>query len=124
MDQKLLSLKPPLTWLLEVFEMVDNRPPGQTTAGHWYQGLPSGADWSSTLRRSLVLQYFREWATTTKPHGASTYTGSGQRFWSEIHKVIPRHRTSVKDADGNRCVAVSLDELRAYVEAYRQGRAQ
>lgn len=122
-DQKLLSLTPPLAWLQEVFERVGNRPLGQPTTGHWHQGLPACADWPSTLRRSLALQYFREWGAIAKPHGASTYTGSEQRFWSEINKVIPHRRTVVKDADGNRCVAVSLDELRAHVQAYRRGEA-
>jgi hypothetical protein len=120
-DQKLLSLTPPLAWLLEVVERLDNTPAAQRTNGYWYQGLPVGADWSTTLRRSLALQYFRDWVAVAKPHGASTYTGSEQRFWSEITKVIPYRFTAVKDTKGDRCVAISLDELRVRVQAYRRG---
>ena len=94
---------------------------GRDATGNWYQGLPAGSDWPTTLRRSLALQYFREWVAVAKPHGANTYTGSEQRFWSEITKIIPRPLTVVKDVNGNRCVTVSFDELRSYLQAYRRG---
>ena len=111
-DQKLLSLTPPLAWLLEVVESLSNTPAAQRRMDNWHQGLPSGADWPTTLRRSLALQYFREWVAVAKPHGANSYTGSEQRFWNEITKVIPHRFTAVKDTKGDRCVAISLDELR------------
>jgi hypothetical protein len=56
-----------------------------------------------------------------KPHGAATYTGSNQRFWSEITKVVPRHLTQVKDTNGNRCVNISLNELMTSFDAYMWG---
>ena len=120
-DQKLLSLTPPLAWLLEVVESLSNTPAAQRRMDNWHQGLPSGADWPTTLRRSLALQYFREWVAVAKPHGANSYTGSEQRFWNEITKVIPHRFTAVKDTKGDRCVAISLDELRVRVQAYRRG---
>jgi len=120
-DQKLLSLTPPLAWLLEVVERLDNTPAARPTTGNSSQGLPAGADWPTTFRRSLALQYFREWVAVAKPHGASTYTGSEQRFWSEITKVIPYRFTAVKDTKGDRCVVISLDELRVRVQAYGRG---
>ena len=120
-DQKLLSLTPPLAWLLEVVESLSNTPAAQRRMDNWHQGLPSGADWPTTLRRSLALQYFREWVAVAKPHGANSYTGSEQRFWNEITKVIPHRFTAVKDTKGDRCVAISLDELPVRVQAYRRG---
>jgi hypothetical protein len=84
--------------------------------------LPVDMDWPNTLRRSDAVRYFREWAAVTKPHGASTYTGSEQRFWREITKVIPVDRTRVKDSKGNRCVAISRAELGQWLEDYMRGK--
>jgi hypothetical protein len=67
------------------------------------------------------MQAFREWAAIAKPHGASAYTGSEQRFWSEVSRVVPRRLTAVKDADGNRCVAISRDDLRDCFLRYMRG---
>jgi Family of unknown function (DUF5906) len=122
-EQKLLSLTPPLTWLQEVFDRVENRQSGVPATGSWgTQGLPVDMDWPNTLRRSDAVRYFREWAAVTKPHGASTYTGSEQRFWREITKVIPVDRTRVKDSKGNRCVAISRAELGQWLEDYMRGK--
>ena len=56
-----------------------------------------------------------------KADGGSAYTGSEQRFWSEITRVIPRRLTAVKDADGNRCVTIPLDDIRACFARYMNG---
>ena len=43
-DQKLLSLTPPLAWLWEVLEaMANSKPPSQPTTGYWHDGLPGGS---------------------------------------------------------------------------------
>jgi Family of unknown function (DUF5906)/Bifunctional DNA primase/polymerase, N-terminal len=108
-DQKLLSLTPPLTWLQEVFERVESRPPA--AQGYWDKGLPVDMGWPSTLPRSGAVENFREWAAVAKPHGASTYTGSKQRFWSEITKVIPLDRTRVKDSNPSSTVRAGSREI-------------
>ena len=120
-DQKLLSLAPPLAWLMEVLEEAESIPEGGPPKICWLGGLPSCGDWPNTLHRATALQQFREWAAISKPHGANTYTGSTQRFWSEITKIIPFNLTQIKDASGNRCISISLAELRARFEAYLQG---
>jgi hypothetical protein len=120
-DQKLLSLTPPLMWLREVLEKAESIPPQQTTKISWHRGLPIAGDWPTLLHRAIVLQQFREWASTARPHGANTFTGSDQRFWTEVIKKIPADLTRIKDAAGNRCVTISLAELRARHDAYLQG---
>jgi hypothetical protein len=120
-DQKLLSLTPPLMWLREVLEKAESIPPQQTTKISWYCGLPIAGDWPTLLHRAIVLQQFREWASTARPHAANTFTGSDQRFWTEVTKIIPADLTRIKDAAGNRCVTISLAELRARYDAYLQG---
>lgn len=122
-DQKLASLSAPLTWLWEVAGRVDKRPSTTAIKISWFQGLPSDGAWPATLHRAQVIQYFRDWCAIAKPHGSSTFTGSEQRFWSEITKVIPRRFTAVKDTAGNRCLALSLDELRVHIQAYERGEA-
>lgn len=122
-DQKLASLSAPLTWLWEVAGRVDKRSSTTAEKISWFQGLPSEGAWPATLPRAQVIQNFRDWCAIAKPHGSSTFTGSEQRFWSEITKVIPRRLTAVKDTAGNRCLALSLDELRAYIQAYERGEA-
>jgi hypothetical protein len=87
----------------------------------WLNGLPICGDWPNPFHRALALQRFREWAAIAKPHGASTYTGGNQQFWSEITKVVPLRLTQIKDANSNRCVAISVAELRACFEVYLQG---
>jgi hypothetical protein len=116
-EQKRQSLSPPLAWLSEVLEKVEY---ASTPNVGWHQGLPMGS-WPATFPRAIALQQFRDWTAIAKPHGAATYTGSNQRFWSEITKVVPRHLTQVKDTDGNRCVNISLEELRARFDGYMQG---
>jgi hypothetical protein len=118
--QKALSLSPPLAWLWDVLEQVGGEcAPGESRG--WHGGKPVGAKWPTKFPRSDALQAFRDWASIAKPHGASAYTGSEQRFWTEITRVIPRRLTTVKDSNGNRCVAISLDELRICFERYMQG---
>jgi hypothetical protein len=123
-EQKLLSLTPPQAWLKEVLEKAESSS-AATTGGaaqmNWLNGLPICGDWPNPLHRALALQRFREWAAISKPHGASTFTGSEQKFWSEITKIIPANFTRIKDTSGNRCVAISLAELRARFDAYLQG---
>ena len=57
-------------------------PPGGIGHG-WYNGKPCDHEWPAKFARSDALREFREWVTVAKPHGASAYTGSEQRFWSE-----------------------------------------
>jgi hypothetical protein len=122
-EQKRLSLSPPLAWLSEVLEKLESSTTPQTKAVGWHQGLPFG-DWPAKFPRAVALEQFREWAVIAKPHGAATYTGSSQRFWAEITRVVPRNLTQVKDADGNRFVSISLHELRGRLDAYMQGALQ
>jgi hypothetical protein len=121
MDQKLLSLAPPLAWLGEVLAKAESIPHGQKRTISWDHGLPFGGNWPAMLHRAVVLEQFREWAAIAKPHGANTFTGSTQRFWSEIAKVVPLNLTQIKDANGNRGMAISLTELRARFRAYLRG---
>jgi hypothetical protein len=120
-EQKLLSLTPPLAWLKEVLEKAESAAPSQPTKISWCRGLPSAGDWPAMLPRAIVLEQFREWAALAKPRGANTFTGSDQKFWSEITKIIPANLTRIKDASGNRGVAIPLVDLRALFEAYLRG---
>jgi hypothetical protein len=120
-DQKLLSLTPPLVWLGEVLEKAENIPPAQTTKISWYHGLPIAGDWPPLLHRAVVLEQFREWASIARPHNANTFTGSDQRFWSEVTKIIPPDLTRIKDTGGNRGVTIPLAELRVRFDAYLRG---
>ena len=116
--QKALSLSPPLAWLSEVLEYVD----GECAERHvWMDGKPFNRKWPTRLLRSDALDAFREWVSIAKPHGASAYTGSEQRFWSEIKRVIPRLLTVVKDSNGDRGIEISLDDLRAGFQRYMRG---
>ena len=105
-EQKALTLSPPLAWLWEVLAAT-------VRSRGWNDGKPVGGEWPTKFPRSDALKAFREWVVNAKPHGGSAYTGSEQRFWSEITRVIPRRLTAVKDADGNRCVTIPLDDIRA-----------
>jgi hypothetical protein len=84
-------------------------------------GKPFNRKWPTRLLRSDALDAFREWVSIAKPHGASAYTGSEQRFWSEIKRVIPRLLTVVKDSNGDRGIEISLDDLRAGFQRYMRG---
>jgi Family of unknown function (DUF5906) len=98
--QKVLSLSPPLAWLREVTDTVV----GQLKLNesyHWRDGLPyggvngygvgssasDGPKWPQRFLRRETVDAFRDWASKSKPFGASEYTGSPERFWAEIHKV-------------------------------------
>ena len=119
--QRVLSLTPPLAWLHEVLRDVDGEEPGGVKS--WFEGKPSGLKWPTKFPRAEALRAFRQWASLAKPHGASTYTGSDQRFWTEVVRVIPRDATNVKDSAGNRCVTISLDDLKVNFLRYLQGAA-
>jgi hypothetical protein len=119
-EQKRLSFSPPLAWLWEVLERAEGIPPGLAQMS-WLKGLPICGDWPNPFHRALALERFREWAAIAKPHGASTYTGGNQQFWSEITKVVPLRLTQIKDANGNRCISISIADLRACFEAYLRG---
>ena len=121
-EQKRLSFSPPLAWLWEVLEKAEGMAPGSVQTS-WLNGLPICGAWPNPFHRALALQQFRDWAAIARPHGASTYTGGNQQFWSEITKVVPFRLTQIKDPDGNRCVAISVAELRACFEVYLQGSA-
>jgi hypothetical protein len=118
-QQRALSFTPPLAWLYEVLQEVDGEELGPSKG--WDKGKPIGFKWPVRFRRSEAIRAFRDWVAIAKPHGASTYTGSEQRFWPEIIKVIPRQLTSSKDASGNRCVTISLNDLRSCFLDYLNG---
>ena len=100
----------PLAWLQEVVDTVV----GQGLPGDyvWRDGLPyprtlscglpcgSDSKWPPQFPRREAVDAFRYWAGRAKPFGASEYTGSPERFWAEICKVIPRVRTIRQIAGG------------------------
>ena len=119
-EQKALTLSAPLAWLREVLEAVDGEcAPGENRG--WYEGKPTCGKWMPKFPRSQAIGAFRDWVKVAKPHGANAYTGSEQRFWSEITRVIPRRLTNIKDASGNRSVTISLDDVRACFRRYMEG---
>ena len=124
--QKQLSLSAPLAWLQEVIDSVLG------------QGLPaitirrtacltatdphaSGCRWPSSFPRNEAVNAFRGWTNKAKPYGASEYTGSPERFWSEICKVIPRGQTSRQAGGGIRLVKIDLADLQNNFEKYLKG---
>jgi Family of unknown function (DUF5906) len=120
-QQKALSLSPPLAWLWEVLEGVVKDVVFPKVHPGWRDGIPLESKWPTEIYRSDVLDQFRKWAAIAKPHGASAYSGSEQRFWSEITRVVPRRLTTVKGANGRRRVTISLNNLRACFGRYMQG---
>jgi hypothetical protein len=129
--QKRLSLSAPLAWLQEVVDTVV----GQGLPGDyvWRDGLPyprtlscglpcgSDSKWPPRFPRREAVDAFRYWAGRAKPFGASEYTGSPERFWAEICKVIPRVRTIRQIAGGVRTVAIDLGDLQDNFEKYLKG---
>ena len=125
-QQKILSLSPPLAWLWEAQASVQGEHPPNKGGWDVFRelpgvGMPKDGKWPCSFLRSDALTAFRQWVSNAKPHGASAYTGSAQRFWSEITRVIPRRLTTVKDASGNRRVEISLSELQANFQRYLRG---
>ena len=122
--QKMLSLTSPLTWLSEVMnECVQET----NKSVQWHNGLPSSIgpislrEWPKRVPRRELLEAFRTWASQTKPYSASDFTGSENKFWAEIHLVIPLARTKLKDSSGNRMVDIGLADLRANFRKYLKG---
>ena len=127
--QKLLSLSPPLMWLREIIDTVE----GQDVSGDcgWVDGLPyakarsHGATqqckWPSRFPRSQALDGFRAWCAKARPYGASEFTGSPERFWREIHKVIQKGQTSRQTGKGVRVVQIDLIDLKANFQKYLRG---
>jgi hypothetical protein len=121
--QKQLSLSPPLVWLREVIDTVEGQgPPG---GYYWHDGLPyrqgGGSEWPPRFLRRDAVDAFRSWASKAKPFGASEYTGSEKRFWSEICKVIPHAHTSRQTTGGVRTVSIDLADLQNNFEKYLRG---
>jgi hypothetical protein len=89
--QKLLSLEPPLQWLLET-TLGQSAPVRQTAAD---VGSPSEQDLQSDersssgaeLERSQILESYRQWVKTAQVRGASDYTGA-ESFWSSIKRLL------------------------------------
>jgi hypothetical protein len=127
--QKQLSLSAPLAWLREVADNVV----GQGPAGEysWWDGLPcqdayvlkKQYEWPPQFPRHQALNAFRRWANKAKPFGASEYTGSPERFWAEICKVIPRAQTIRQVSGGVRTVTIDLADLLNNFEKYIKGEA-
>jgi hypothetical protein len=77
--------------------------------------------WSPKFPRREAVEAFRDWATKSKPFGVSEFTGSEQKFWAEIHTVIPIAKTSTKDSASTRHVTIDLADLRSNFEKYFRG---
>jgi hypothetical protein len=125
--QKELSLAPPLVWLREVIEALTEL--GPAASYYWRDGLPASASSQpntlfqgplSFLRREL-LDGFRSWANKVRPFGASEYTSSAQRFWTEICKVVPRAQTTKQNGKGDRKVLIDLNVLQHNFDKYLRG---
>jgi hypothetical protein len=116
-------------WLHEIVETVD----GQGPAGDYYWddglpyvknrslGQPKDCKWPPQFSRGEAVDAFRAWCTKAKPYGASEFTGSPERFWSEVRKVIPAARTSRQISGGVRIVAIDLAGLQANFDKYLRG---
>jgi hypothetical protein len=129
--QKQLSLSAPLAWLQEVIDMVV----GQGSPGDysWDGGMPyprtqtwsppgtQASKWPPRFPRSEAVAAFRDWVTKAKPFGASEYTGSPERFWAEICKVIPRAQTNRQTSGGVRTVCIDLPDLQDNFQKYLRG---
>jgi Family of unknown function (DUF5906) len=128
--QKELSLSAPLAWLREVMDTVV----GQGNPGDYYwnsggmphpDGVygPSGREchWPPRFPRRDAVTAFRRWADKAKPFGASEYTGSPERFWAEICKVIPRAQTNRQTSGGVRTVCIDLPDLQNNFQKYLRG---
>ena len=72
-------------------------------------------------RRRQALDAFRDWANKSRPFASSEYTGSPERFWAEICKVIPRAQTSRQVSGGVRTVTIDLADLQNNFEKYLRG---
>jgi hypothetical protein len=126
--QKQFSLPPPLLWLREVIDGVDGQQAQPTTgpAGpvSGYSWLPNGTltKWPPSFLRSEAIYQFREWVGKTKPYGASEFTSSPERFWAEIHKVIPLAQTQRKINGGVRCIQIDLADLESNFQKYLEGK--
>jgi hypothetical protein len=128
--QKQLSLSAPLAWLQEVLDTVEGQ--GANGDYEWSDGLPypRTQSWSSQGReskwpprfpRSEALAAFRGWVAKAKPFGASEYTGSPERFWAEICKVIPRAQTNRQTSGGVRTVCIDLADIQNNFQKYLRG---
>jgi hypothetical protein len=125
--QKILSLSPPLAWLREVMdECVDQLQPNETV--HWSDGVPiaygsgdKSCKWPARFARRDAVDAFRAWAAKSRPHDAAYFTGSKEKFWAEIHRVIPPANTSTKDPIGSRQVTIDLPDLQANFDRYFKG---
>lgn len=129
--QKQLSLSPPLAWLREVVDTVVGQGPPEEY--DWYGGVPyrkhepsfSGqpreAKWPPQFPRRQAVDAFRDWAKNAKPFGASEYTGSPERFWAQINKVIPRGQTNRQITGGVRVVTIDLADLQNNFAKYLKG---
>jgi hypothetical protein len=69
--QKLLSLEPPLQWLLEITR-------SQSTAAF---------DAAREKQRAHMLENYRQWVKTAQVRGASDYTGA-ETFWNSIKRLL------------------------------------
>jgi Family of unknown function (DUF5906) len=129
--QKQLSLSAPLVWLQEVIDTVA----GQGSPGDysWDGGMPyprtqtwsptgtPESKWPPRFPRRDAINAFRRWADKAKPFGASEYTGSPERFWAEICKVIPRAQTSRQTSNGVRTVSIDLADLQDNFQKHLRG---
>jgi hypothetical protein len=128
--QKQLSLSAPLAWLQEVIDTVE----GQGNPGdyQWVGGLPyprtqswnsqgNVSKWPPRFPRGEAVAAFRDWVTKAKPFGASEYTGSPERFWAEICKVILRAQTNRQTSGGVRTVCIDLADLQNNFQKYLRG---
>jgi hypothetical protein len=86
--QKLLSLEPPLQWLLEQKFIV--RAVTRATAAD--TGVPEAGDGvterdTSIQERAEVLYQYREWVRTAQVRGANNFT-SAEMFWKSMKRLL------------------------------------
>src|SRR5262249_32685589 len=98
--QKLLSLEPPLQWLLEEVEksIRDGAPTKMDrTAGTW------SLQWD----RASFLQEYRHWAKNAQVRGATEFTGA-EIFWASVKRLLNDEafpgRQFFRTSGGNRFV--------------------
>lgn len=89
--QKLLSLEPPLQWLLE------------TTHSRTAEAFDADRE----KQRSSMLSNYREWVKTAQVRGASEYTGA-ETFWNSIKRILKKDifpgRKLFRSSNGTRSV--------------------
>lgn len=100
--QKLLSLEPPLQWLLEL---------AATAPSFAVQTQATGSSWQ--MKREDMLDGYRAWVKSVQVRGATEFTGA-ERFWASIKRLLNDgifpNRRLFHSAGGKRFVALPRRE--------------